>query len=68
MNEDILEGKWEQLKGEVQARWGKITNDRLDMIRGSRKKLLGEIQEAYGIAQKEAEDQLKEWESRRNAA
>lgn len=68
MNKDILEGKWEQLKGDVQTRWGKLTNDRLDRVNGSRTKLLGQIQEAYGISVEEAEKQMKDWEDHRDAA
>lgn len=63
MNKDIIEGKWEQLKGEAQKRWGKLTNDHLDQINGSRTKLQGQIQESYGLAKEEAEKQVKEWES-----
>lgn len=62
MNEDIIQGKWEQVKGSVQQRWGKLTNDNLDKINGSRTQLLGQIRESYGIAQDEAEKQVKEWE------
>lgn len=61
-NEDILKGKWRQLKGDVKAKWGRLTDDDLDVIDGNREKLLGRIQETYGCVRKEAEDQLKEWE------
>ena len=67
MNEDIIQGKWEQVKGAVQKRWGKLTNDNLDKINGSRTQLLGQLRESYGIAQDEAEKQVKEWE-KSNAA
>jgi uncharacterized protein YjbJ (UPF0337 family) len=62
MNRDIMEGKWEQVKGSVQKTWGKLTNDDLDKIAGDRRKLAGRIQEAYGVSQDEAEKQLKDWE------
>lgn len=62
MNEDIIKGKWEQVKGSVQKQWGKLTNDDLDQIKGDRKKLTGLIRERYGIAQDEAEKQFKQWE------
>ena len=26
MNEDILKGKWHQIKGEAKSRWGKLTD------------------------------------------
>jgi uncharacterized protein YjbJ (UPF0337 family) len=62
MNREIVEGNWNQLKGEVQKRWGKLTNDNLDQINGNRTKLLGVIQESYGVAKEEAEKQVKDWE------
>lgn len=62
MNEDIIKGKWNQLKGDVQKRWGKLTNDRIDQVAGDRTKLLGAIQESYGLGKDEAEKQIKDWE------
>ncbi len=65
MNKDIFEGNWKQLRGDVQKKWGKLTNDHLDQIEGSREKLAGVIQESYGIARQEAEKQIAEWEKTR---
>ncbi|HRK98435.1 MAG TPA: CsbD family protein [Alphaproteobacteria bacterium] len=65
MNNDIFEGDWEQIKGEVQKQWGKLTGDHLTQINGSRKKLSGVIQEIYGIANADAERQMGEWEKSR---
>ena len=64
MNDDILKGKWAQLKGRVKEQWGKLTDDQLDVIAGKRDKLAGKIQEAYGVSRDEAEKQLAEWERR----
>lgn len=61
MTSDRLEGNWKQLKGEAKKRWGKLTDDDLDVIEGERDKLVGRIQERYGIARDEAEKQVKEW-------
>ena len=61
MNQDRAEGSWEQVKGNVQKAWGKLTNDDLSVIEGNRKLLAGKIQERYGIAQDEAEKQVKAW-------
>lgn len=62
MNKDIIEGNWKQLSGAAQQKWGKLTNDMLDQIAGSRKKLAGKIQENYGVAKDEAEKQVRDWE------
>ncbi|MDO5715434.1 MAG: CsbD family protein [Tissierellia bacterium] len=60
MNKDILEGKWEQLKGKVQSKWGKLTNDDLDQIKGDSKVLIGKLQERYGMTKDEAEKEAKD--------
>jgi uncharacterized protein YjbJ (UPF0337 family) len=62
MNRNRVEGNWKQFKGKVQEQWGKLTNDDLDVIAGNRQKLSGRLQETYGIAQDEAEKQIKEFE------
>jgi uncharacterized protein YjbJ (UPF0337 family) len=62
MNEDILRGQWNQLKGKVREKWGKLTSDDLDQIQGRAQQLVGRIQERYGIAREEAERQVKEWQ------
>ena len=64
MNNDRMQGAWEQVKGNVQKMWGKLTNDDLDVIEGDRKLLAGKIQERYGIAQDEAQKQVDEWNMR----
>ncbi|MFT4076631.1 MAG: CsbD family protein [Asticcacaulis sp.] len=64
MNSDRIQGSWEQVKGNVQKMWGKLTNDDLDVIEGDRKLLAGKIQERYGIAQDEAQKQIDEWNMR----
>ena len=61
MNEDILKGQWMQLKGKVREKWGKLTSDDLDQIQGRSQQLVGRLQERYGIAQAEAEQQVKDW-------
>ena len=58
MNEDIIQGKWNQIKGEAQKRWGKITQDGFDQVNGNRTKLLGLIQESYGVAKDDAESKF----------
>ena len=61
MNSDQMKGKWKQLKGSVKERWGKLTDDDLDVISGQQDQLVGKIQERYGIARDEAQKQFDEW-------
>ena len=62
MNKDQMIGNWEQLKGNVRERWGKLTDDNITQIKGSRQKLSGKIQEMYGVATEEADRQISRWE------
>jgi uncharacterized protein YjbJ (UPF0337 family) len=61
MNSDQLQGKWKQAKGSIKERWGKLTDDDLDIINGQRDQLIGRVQERYGIAKEEAQKQVDQW-------
>jgi uncharacterized protein YjbJ (UPF0337 family) len=61
MNWDQVEGKWKQIKGTVKTRWGKLTDDDLDVISGKKDQLVGRIQERYGIKKEEAQREVDEW-------
>lgn len=61
MNWDQVEGNWKRFKGEAKEKWGKLTDDELNIIEGKRDKLAGKIQEKYGVAKEEAEKQLHEF-------
>ena len=62
MNEDRIQGKWKQLKSSIQKKWGKLTNDDLDVAHGNAKYLAGKIQERYGLAKDEAEKAVNDYE------
>lgn len=59
MNRDIAEGKWKQMKGQVQQQWGKLTDDELDQIDGSAERFFGVMQERYGMSRDEAEKEFE---------
>lgn len=61
MNWDQIEGKWKQAKGAIKQKWGKLTDDDLDVINGKQDVLVGKIQERYGITKEEAQKQLDSW-------
>jgi uncharacterized protein YjbJ (UPF0337 family) len=62
MNWDRVQGNWKQLKGMVQQKWGKLTDDQFAAIDGQREILAGKLQEAYGIGKEEAERQIRDLE------
>jgi uncharacterized protein YjbJ (UPF0337 family) len=63
MNWDRIEGNWQQAKGKVKQRWGKLTDDQLAVINGQRDILAGKLQEAYGLSKDEVDRQIRDWES-----
>ena len=58
MNWDQVEGKWKEMKGEVREKWGKLTDDDLEVIAGKRDRLSGQLQRRYGYAKEQAEKEL----------
>ena len=58
MNSDRIEGNWKEMKGKVQQKWGKLTDDDLDVIDGRREDLVGKIQQAYGKSRDAAEKEV----------
>jgi len=55
MNNDTIQGKWKQLKGKAKEQWGKLTDDELDKMDGSKDQLSGKVQEKYGHSKDEAD-------------
>ena len=62
MNKDIIAGKWQQLKGKAQARWGDLTDDVFDVAAGDAKYLAGKLREQYGWDEKRADDEVRDFE------
>jgi uncharacterized protein YjbJ (UPF0337 family) len=58
MNEDIFEGMWKQMKGNVREWWGKLTDDDVERIGGNKDKLMGALQERYGYTRERAEEEV----------
>jgi uncharacterized protein YjbJ (UPF0337 family) len=61
VNWDIIQGKWNQLKGDARIQWGKITDDEWDQIAGNKDKLVGKLQEKYGWAREDAEQRADQY-------
>ena len=52
-NTQTATGNWNQFKGKIQEKWGDVTDDDLDRLRGQRDQLVGMIQEKTGVAREE---------------
>jgi len=62
MNKDIISGKWTQLKGQMQAKWGDLTDDDFDVAEGNAQYLSGKLQERYGWDRDRAEKEVKDFD------
>ncbi|MBP2641953.1 MAG: hypothetical protein H6Q66_2904 [Firmicutes bacterium] len=59
MNEDIVKGKWKEMKGTIKEQWGDLTDDDLVEIEGKTEKLAGILQTKYGYSKEKAEEAYK---------
>lgn len=58
VNENIVKGKWTEIKGELQKTWGNITGDEFDKAKGDLTSLGGLIRQKYGLAQEDVREKL----------
>lgn len=68
MNWDIIKGSWSQVKGEARNLWGKLTDDEWEQIGGEKDKLVGKLQQHYGWERNEAERNVDDFFSKRQAS
>jgi uncharacterized protein YjbJ (UPF0337 family) len=61
MNWDRIEGNWKQFSGKVKEQWGKLTDDDVALINGSREQLEGVIQARYGYAKDQIKQDVDAW-------
>ena len=50
-----------QLTGKVKEKWGKLTDDDLAQINGSREQLEGKLQARYGYAKDQVKKDVDDW-------
>lgn len=61
MLDDVLKGKWKQIRGQVKEAWGALTDDDLDRIAGEWDQLVGKLQERYGYTKEKAEAEVADF-------
>jgi uncharacterized protein YjbJ (UPF0337 family) len=61
MDWDRIEGNWKQVKAKVKEKWGKLTDDDLDVINGRRDRLESKIQQRYGFATDHVRQEVDDW-------
>jgi uncharacterized protein YjbJ (UPF0337 family) len=58
MNWDQVQGNWRQWTGQLQQKWGKLTDDDVAKAAGRREELAGLLQERYGFVKDQANKEL----------
>lgn len=61
---NISGAKWKQVKGSIKEKWGKLTNNEIDVINGRIDQLVGKLEEKYAIKREEAEKDVRVWYER----
>ncbi len=61
MNWDQVAGRWKEVTGSIQAKWGELTSDEVAEINGNREMLEGKLQATYGKSKEEAQREVDEW-------
>ena len=61
MDRNRIEGNWKQFKGRAKEKWGRLTDDDLDVINGRQEQLEGKIQDRYGFAEDQAKKDVEAW-------
>src|SRR2546428_14120072 len=60
VNQQTLQGNWNEIKGKLRNRWGQLTNDDLQQAQGNVDQLIGLIQRKTGEARSSVEHFLEE--------
>jgi len=60
INQQILQGNWNEIKGKLRNKWGQLTNDDVQRFDGNVDQLLGMIQRKTGAGREAIETYLGE--------
>jgi uncharacterized protein YjbJ (UPF0337 family) len=60
MNQDQMQGKFEQIRGKIKETWGRLTEDDITLANGQMEQFLGKVQQAYGLTKEAAQQRYDE--------
>lgn len=60
VNQQVLSGKWNELRGKIKDKWGKLTDDDVRSFNGNVDQLIGRIQQKTGESREAIEEFLGE--------
>jgi uncharacterized protein YjbJ (UPF0337 family) len=59
-NKDQIKGSWNEIKGSIKQKWGKLTDNDLKEFEGNFDGLKGKIQKLYGLTKEKASQEFDE--------
>jgi uncharacterized protein YjbJ (UPF0337 family) len=59
INNNVIEGKWKQIRDQAKVWWGKLTDDDLEQVSGNIDKLTGLLQKKYGYTVQQAQEEIE---------
>lgn len=62
MHRDLISTRWASVKGRVKHRWRKLTDDDLEEVDGSRRRLILALQRRYGAEPEAIELDIRDFE------
>ena len=65
---DILQGKWPELKSQVQQQWSSLTDQDVAELSGKSKELADILQQRYRYGRVEADMEIRNWLRQRGKA
>jgi uncharacterized protein YjbJ (UPF0337 family) len=67
MNENNFEGNWDEFKGKIQTKWGKLTDDDMEQLKGNIRELKGKLKQKYGYTQEKAKAEASKFLEKLNS-
>jgi uncharacterized protein YjbJ (UPF0337 family) len=59
MNNNVVEGKWKQLRGQAKVWWGNLTHNNREKVGGKFDTMIGRLQEKVGETQQQVTEGIK---------
>ena len=60
INKDVILGKWKEISGEAQKKWGEITENDLEKVKGNMTALVGLVEQKLGVSKEDAQKKVEE--------
>ena len=61
MHREEIEKRWHEIKGKVQGKWNKLSNEDIERIEGKYDHFLSQLQKKYNWNKEQAEHEIHQW-------